>query len=157
MSHQKDGFIILGEGLMRSMARHACGLPRRRRPLFVSQAGQHMLEYAILLGVVTFAAVTMQFLGRRGLQTGVKMVSDLILEAPPPPKPPDPNEPVSTVQVRKCDDSQLTATGSDLTVQVVCSDMTEFGDAAFRRITVIDDTVRGASVNEDARLQVFQE
>ncbi|OGX38331.1 MAG: hypothetical protein A3C53_02615 [Omnitrophica WOR_2 bacterium RIFCSPHIGHO2_02_FULL_68_15] len=129
----------------------------------MSRGGQHSTEFAILIGLVTMAAVTMQFVARRGLQAGVKMVSDVVLGEPPAPKPPDPNAPVSTLSVRRCDDpvnpnAVETATGTDpMLLQVACSNVTEDGDSAFRRTTTTAETTRGASVNEDARLQVFEE
>lgn len=159
---QREGFIILWKGLVRRAARHARGLPRRTTPLAVSKSGQHMTQYAILIGLVTLAAVTMQFMARRGVQTGLQMVSDTVLGPPPAPKPPDPADPVSTVSVQRCDDpvnpgAVVTATGSDLVLQVACAKVTEDGDSAFRRITTTTETSRGASVNENARLQVFKE
>lgn len=132
-----------------------------------TERGQHTLEFAILIGLATLAAVTMQFAARRGLQGGVRALSDSILGPPPPPKPPGQNEPQTTVQVQRCGDldnpgAVVTATGSDLVVQAACANTTEIGMwedylIDLRRLTITTEERRGASVNEDARLQVRAE
>ena len=123
------------------------------------RAGQHTVEFTILIGVATMAVVTMQFLARRGVQTGLQMVSDAVLDKPPAPKPPDPNAPPpSTVQVQGCDNGPtLSATGNDLVLVDACSKVQEQGDANFQRTTKTNERVTGASVNETTRLQVFKE
>lgn len=161
--YRQDGFMMLEQRGVRLAARRRRRLPQRMAPRSVSKTGQHSTEFAILIGLVTLAAVTMQFVARRGLQAGVRMVSDVVLGEPPAPKPPDPTDPVSTLSVRRCDDpvhpdAVVTATGSDLVLlQVACSNVTEQGDSAFRRVTTTSETNRGVSINEDARLQVFEE
>jgi hypothetical protein len=117
------------------------------------EAGQHTLEYAILIGVVTLAALTMQFYVRRGVMTGAKVVSDLILEPPPPPNISKASS--STISVVDCNGASRSATGADLVLQVSCIDVTEQGDPTFLRKTKMDERYRGASVNNDARLQVL--
>ena len=94
-----------------------------------------MMEYAILIGLVTLAAVTMQFLARRGVQTGVKGMNDLVLGEPPAPN---------------------LSVNASLNV-AANSTITEAGDPTFRRVTTVGERVTGNSVNEATRLQVFQE
>ena len=135
---QRESFIILWKGLMRRAARHARGLPRRTTPCSLSKSGQHTTEFAILIGLVTLAALTMQFVARRGLQTGVKMVSDFILDEPPPPEPEgDPEEVLLEVE-----------SGNRTTEQ---------GTAAFQRATKVEETIEGRSASKETRLQVFKE
>lgn len=104
-------------------------------PILRSRDGQHLFEYALLIGMVTIAALAMQLFARRGVQTGLQMVSDAVLGEPPAPDP----TAESSVNV--------TATSA----------VTEAGDAAFRRFTTVAETVQGDSVNEDTRLQVLRE
>jgi hypothetical protein len=99
------------------------------------RGGQHILEFAILIGLVTIAAVTMQFLARRGVQTGVRMVNDAVLGPPPAP--------------------DLTKEAS-VTVNLD-STVTEAGDAKFHRVATVSETVTGTSVNEESRLHVLKE
>jgi hypothetical protein len=94
-----------------------------------------MLEYAILIGLATIVAVTMQYVARRSVQTGLQMVNDAILDPPPPP-----------------DTSQIASVDVELN-----STVTEQGDSSFRRTTTIAENVTGTSVNEETRLQVIQE
>ena len=123
------------------------------------RAGQHTVEFTILIGVATMAAIAVQFLARRGVQTGLQVVSDAVLDAPPAPKPPDPSAPPpSTVQVQWCDNGPtLSATGNNLVLVDACSKVQEQGDASFRRTTTTNERVTGASVNQATRLQVFTE
>ena len=57
--------------------RRVC-LPRQgiRKGCWRRQAGQHMGEYAILMGLVAAATIGMQVYARTAISTGVKAVSD---------------------------------------------------------------------------------
>ena len=145
----KTGVIIRMEGLVRAAARYALRWPACPVPLPVlcepanlptgqpanGRRGQHTLEFAILIGLATIAAVTMQFIGRRGVQTGLKIVNDAILGEPPAPNP--------------TDDASVNVTANSVVM--------EQGDSAFRRTTTTQESVTGNSVNEATRLQVLQE
>jgi hypothetical protein len=117
-----------------------------------NQRGQHTLEFAILIGLVALAAVTMQFVARRGVQTGVQMVSDTVLGPPPAPEP---DETTADLTLRRCDGSTQTVTAQ--LVVSACGETTEQGTATFARTTTIDESVKGMSVNKETRLQVFEE
>lgn len=113
--------------------RASCRGPR------LGRGGQHTLEFAILIGLVTIAALGVQFLARRGVQTGLQVVSDAVLGPPPPPEPADDPADEALVHVE------------------AASNVVEQGDAAFGRHTIVAERVQGESVNEATRLQVFKE
>ena len=131
-------------------------LGRRNGPR-LGRGGQHMFEYALLIGMVTIVALVMQLLGRQSMQAGLRGVSDFVLGPPPAPKAPDPDATPLTVNVNDCAGNTLSATGTDLVVSVGCSDVQETGDASFRRLTQTQETSRGASVNEDTRMQFLKD
>ena len=56
-------------------ARRFCSLPHSLTPSLPSK-GQAVVEYAILIGVVTVAIVGMQTYAKRGLQAGIKLAAD---------------------------------------------------------------------------------
>jgi len=56
----------------------ALALARLRR----GQAGQHLSEFALVLGLAATVAVSMQYLVRRSIATGARNASDAILELP---------------------------------------------------------------------------
>ena len=98
-----------------------------------SRTGQHMFEYALLIGMVTIAAVVMQLFARQGVQTGLKIISDVVLDPPPPPDP--------------ADNSQVSVEANSAVI--------ETGDAAFNRQTMVAESITGTAVNEDTRTQVI--
>ena len=55
-----------------------------RRRAGRAASGQQTAEYALLIGLATLAAVSMQLLVRQAIQRGLQGVSDTALGAPPP-------------------------------------------------------------------------
>jgi hypothetical protein len=120
-----------------------------------SGVGQHSIEFAFLIGLVTIAVVAMQHYARLRLQAGIKMASDLILDVPPPPTPS--TSPPRTISVVDCNGATRSATGADHVLMVACSDVDERGDPSFLRVTDIRERTRGVAVNQERRLQVISQ
>lgn len=111
-----------------------------------SEAGQHTAEFAILIGIATLAAISMQLFARRAIQTGLTYVSDTTLGDPddcdqaftdPDGCDPDTRDTLVALQ-----------SNADQTV-------TEEGTADFRRLTTITESVTGNSQHEDEILRVL--
>jgi hypothetical protein len=120
-----------------------------------SEGGQHSIEFAFLIGLVTIAVVAMQHYARLRLQSGIKMASDLILDVPPPIT--KSTSPPKTISVVDCNGVTRSVTGAENVLMVACSDVTEQGDPSFLRVTSILERTRGATANEERRLQVISQ
>ena len=116
------------------------------------EAGQHSVEFVLLIGLTTIVAIVMQHVARQAVQTGTKTISDTVLGAPPPPEA---DEDVADLTTQDCDGATVSASG--ILLVTACSDVTEQGTPDFRRATTITESVRGMSFNEDARLQIFSD
>jgi hypothetical protein len=104
-------------------------------------AGQKAAEFAILMGTVAAAVLSMTPLVQQALRGGVRSAGERMLNAPLTNALPN----FATNDTTKA-------------LEVVANQaLHEAGAADFARTTNISGSVRGRSVNEDARLRVFEE
>lgn len=127
------------------LPRHSFAHLARRR-----QAGQHLGEYAFVLGVVALAAIAVQFIARRAIQRGVQSASDVVMgrHVRPGGVCPNGNGCLDTNGDGACDcddanrDCICDASTSDLTAT-----STETGLGGGRRQTVVVESVAGQGEN----------
>ena len=96
-------------------------------------SGQQLTEFALVIGIVALAAISMQYLVRRSMQRGIQAVSDDVLGPP--------------VQNPNQKTASLLLTAGQTAV--------EQGSATFQRTTDTNDQVGGVAINQAARLQVI--
>ena len=98
-----------------------------------NRRGQKTSEFAVLIGMVALATISIQPIVRRAVERVIQHVSDTALGPPPPA---DPNADA---------ERELLATFSQ--------SLDETGQADFRRITQTTSTATGHAVNEDVRFR----
>ncbi len=112
---------------------------RQRR--CANRKGQHMAEFAMLLGLVALTAMAMQPLTRRALHTGLGATSDRVF-----------GEPACEDDNKNniCDAEE----GRALQIQLQ-REMTESGTEGFRRRTRVEEDVTGSAKNKDVQFRVI--
>ena len=110
------------------------------------EAGQHLAEFALVIGVVAVAAMSMQFMARRAIQRGLQAASDTVL-GPPLVRLGEAGVPTGCVDTDgdglcNCDDSDRDGACDNVT-----SDSTliadEIGLGGGQRQTVLAESVAG--------------
>jgi hypothetical protein len=115
------------------MAEHEARGGGERMRLRRWQAGQHVAEYALLIGLATAAVIGVQYYARSGMNGAIRGTSDLMFGPPPANDPAEEVKAADTVQRRL---------------------VTEVGTDTSAVATSTGERVTGQSLNEAARLTI---